>query len=222
MFQKTATRVLSVIFIAALILTSAFVVTTRPVHADGTMPKKIKTFYYPGGGSMNNLYIIGGKLQKKKSKIYNKKVLKFAKVKYDNFTEDVVRIKKAGKSKIKIKVKEAKKPYSTTVIAYKYTNAFATFKIGGKEYKDKYKKGYTYKNEAAGATLTGKVEIKPAKGWTLKKIIYYDYASESGSKTIKNGDEVNATNGEIVVEMKHKKSKMSWWGYYWVGEYGAG
>ena len=63
MFQKTATKVLSMIFIAALILTSAFMVTTQPVHADGGLPKKIKVFYYPGGGQSNELTFIGGKVQ---------------------------------------------------------------------------------------------------------------------------------------------------------------
>ena len=142
-------------------------------------------------------------------------MVEFKKVKYDGFSDYVIKVKRAGKSKIKIKTKGAK-AVKTTITAYKYTNAFSTFKVGDKSYKDYYKKGFIYENKAEGAALKGKIDIKAAKGWKLTGISYYDMDTGE-SKQLKNGDEVNITNGAIYVEMKHKKSKIYWMAYNRVG-----
>ena len=74
----------------------------------------------------------------------------------------------------------------------KYASPIKLFKVGSKNYTAKFKK--TPQVNAKNA-LTGKISVKAAKGWTIKKIRRVDTKATSGEfvpqKKLKNGSKVN-------------------------------
>lgn len=111
--------------------------------------------------------------------------------------------KKPGTTKVSFKYKGKK--HKITVKIRKYKNPVKSFKIGGKQVRSRL-------NEMAEIFFTplplGKLNIKPAKGWKVKKIEFF---YENGKiKTVKNKKAKVTKNVEyVIVTMKNTKKKYS-------------
>lgn len=74
----------------------------------------------------------------------------------------------------------------------KYKRPVKTIKVGSKNYTAKFK---TTPQVNAKSSISGKLTVKPTKGWTIKKIRRVDSSMTSGEfvpqKKLKNGSKVN-------------------------------
>ena len=138
---------------------------------------------------------------------------KVAKVKANGTWLTIV-AKKAGKTKITYKV--GGKTHKVNVVVKKYKNPFKSFLVGKDNCVKGFKKQCTSSTTSVkGYNIVGKVKIKPAKNWKLKKINAY---TENGMKKIKNGAKLPAGTSTIQVFMVNKKTKV-WQRAYVYGNY---
>lgn len=202
--------IISLLLIGALILLSPFVFNAGKANAASRpYQKKVRMLYFPNDKSHHYLYLDGGfKYKIKKCKSSNKGVAVVTKHKIYGQSYPVIKIKKSGSAKVKIVAKRKGsrkyKKYTTYVNALKYTNAFISFKVGSKEYADKFAKNFYYEC-FSGGVLDGTVQIKPAKDWTIKHISYFDDDAQEYFIPLSNGGRVNMIkHGSVDVVMYNK------------------
>ena len=96
-----------------------------------------------------------------------------------------VELKKAGRAKVTYKLGGAERAVAFKVV--KYASPVKSFKVGPKDYANKFKKSRSYRLPAKKGDL-GKLRVVPARGWKLKKL--YSGFSEQNSLKVCNGDEL--------------------------------
>lgn len=137
---------------------------------------------------------------------YNKKKVaaKLAKRKNKNGTDEmtlVVRVKKAGASKVTFKL--GSKTYKVKIVAKKFTFPIKSFTVGKDNYAPSLKKAWfkeyaSYTTLKATSSMDGKaVKVVANKEWKLVSI------NEGG---MKNGETFEGDYGSIVTTLKHKKT----------------
>ena len=104
-----------------------------------------------------------------------------------------VDIKKTGTTKITFK--QGGKKHTVKYIVKAYKNPVTSFKLGDKNYASKFDPenmllSSVYTAVGVNAkTLKGKVQLKPASGWKVKKIWYWN--SKAKMKFVKNGGKIS-------------------------------
>lgn len=114
-----------------------------------------------------------------------------------------LRTKKAGTAKLTYK--EGGKSKSVTIVVKKYKNPFKVFKVGKQNCAKQYKhQCFGETKSVQNGCISGKLVIKPAKGWKIKVINAYGF----GMKKMKNKSKVRSNTSTIQVLMQNKKTKV--------------
>ena len=120
-----------------------------------------------------------------------------------NYYSLAINLKAAGSTNISFKW--GSKSYKIKYTVKKYANPLKKFKIGSKNYasgfapaKQQYQTGVVI---AKTKSLTGKLQVKLAKGWKLKKAWYW---SNNKPHFVKNGGKVNKAQSVWVSVQKGK------------------
>ena len=96
--------------------------------------------------------------------------------------------KKVGRANVTYTYKGKK--HKVKFIVYKYENPAKKLKVGQRDYAAKFKKYEIYRCSAKEAnTFSGKLTVKPAKGWKLKGV-RYTYADSPDPIQLGNGQRV--------------------------------
>ena len=131
----------------------------------------------------------------------NEKVITAESVYYATGSEIVLTLKKSGKSTITYTYDGVK--HVVDYIVKKYANPVSKFKVGTKNYASTFKKKSTY--TASAGLLQGKLNVKAAKNWKLKKVDIAKPGSNRFTKS-KNGANVKAEN--VRLTLKNTKTKI--------------
>ena len=117
-------------------------------------------------------------------------------------------VKKPGKSTLTYKV--GGKKHSVGIVVRQYRNPFKTYMLAGKNHASLYKKSCSAVSKAAtkGFELTGKVNVKPAKGWKVKAINASVPGAKNSLKRIKNGSALPDGTTTVQVLMTNTKTKV--------------
>lgn len=142
-----------------------------------TASKKVVTSYLKGDPGNSRTYLSTRKVTDVKSS--DPKVVS---VKAQGGYGFAVRVRKAGKAKVTYRIGGAKKVLSYAV--RKYANPVRSFKLGSKDYAAKLKGRKSYALPKERRDL-GKVSVRPARGWRLKRI--YTGFSARNALTMRNG-----------------------------------
>ena len=195
---------ITLIMAFALVLTGTVSFSTQSAIAaeDRPLSKKVSCIVFPGKSLNKTVLNKEFTYDVDKCTSSNKKVA----VIKGKSSKAYLLVKKKGKATITIYAKKdgtsEYKKYIVSVKTFNYTNPFKTYKIGKKDYKDKYNKKIHY---GAGA-IKGKINIKAAKGWKLVRIEKMGTHDDDFVK-VKNGSSVKIPQmGEVRVTMKHKAS----------------
>lgn len=202
----------AVLMMAAVILAAGL--SVRDVCADSDepgIPEEVRCYYYPDQKSIvdtdNGAFLFFGdeyEVNLKKSRSSNPKVAVIRKDKYLGNCFAV--IKKAGKTTLKIYAKSTEggdyQTYKIRVIAGKYIDPAAKFKVGKNDFTSQFKK--TSIGESA-ARIKGKISITPKKGWKLKSVYAKHY--EGKIRKLKNNRSVSINDEwTLMAKFKNKKS----------------
>ena len=135
-----------------------------------------------------------------KCKSSNESVLKVAYI-FSNSIQFTM--KGVGTATVTLKYKG--KTYKIKYDVKKYVNPVKTLKIGKSNYASEFKKT-NYSVDNAGK-LKGKLNVVPAKNWTLKsaELGYYTKGLNYKTKTVKNGAKINGVY--LTLTLKNKKTK---------------
>lgn len=131
----------------------------------------------------------------------NPKVVKAA-LRTDNYKRIVVQLKKPGTATVSFKLNGKKR--SMTYKVAKYQNPVSVFKIGKLNLTSKFKESSVYSWYTDGPIekqpnpkpITGRINIKPAKGWKLDKVFLFEDLAGSPLKQVKNGYVMTKADGK--------------------------
>lgn len=188
---------------------AALLLTVGSAHASGlaaatpslqvpTASKKVVTSYLKGDAGNSRAYLSTRKVSGVSSS--DPKVVSASPLGGYGFG---VKVRKAGKAKVTYTVGGSKRTLSFTV--RKYSNPVKSFKLGLKDYAAKFKKAKSHNIAKRKANL-GRVSVKPAKGWKLKRI--YSGYSARNALTVKNGSKVGGAINLCAV-LVHKASGLT-------------
>ena len=215
--KKKLSKILSLMMIFAVAFSMIIIPQTSVVKADeiGTLLEYSKSMTLATG-----TYTIdfGKKFNNEKDKIKvttsDKRV---AAVEKDFPT---IELKKKGTAKIKFTVTKKngkKKTYKMTVKVFKYKNPFKSIKLGSEQYRSKFKKNQGFEIEKKEGKY--KISVKPAKGWTVQKIVHAWYDTDKNGeldfdklieKKVKNNKKISVKEESLIswltVYMYNKKT----------------
>ena len=210
---------LAVIVLLAMLLPACAV----PVQAaSSVLPKELKLVWIPGESSDTEVvnsweFPENVSLKHAKCKTSNKKVATIERSPDygGQVSVDYISIKGPGKATLTAVAKKAGgkyKTYKIKVTVEEYTNPLKTFKIGAKSYKKKFNDKISV-GTMSKKTLSGKLNIKPAKGFKITKITASYPIKKNGervyvNKKLKDGMKIDVTwTGDIFITVKNTKTK---------------
>ena len=206
--RKTMKKLLTV-----LLLSSAFPLMTAfaAMAARSDLSYVPKTITYQITDPMTTYAIPcdkGGKILKSSFKATGKA---YAKISYNyNASEKLTYITtepiKPGKASVsfKYKWKGTTKKYTFRFVIEKYVCPVKTFKIGTRNYTSAFKTDF---KKSISKKVSGKVNIKAKKGWTLESIAF---TNNGQYKEIKNGTKVTLTkDAKVMASFRDAKGEYS-------------
>lgn len=129
-----------------------------------------------------------------------------------NISIKLAKVKKESKAELSFTL--GGKEYTTDIIVKPYVNPCKTFKIGSKDFRDKFNKTPQYNLTRQKKVISGKTVIKAKKGWKIKKIELNEGFSSGKIVKIKNGENIvlnpaafEGVGGSFRAVLKNKKSK---------------
>lgn len=123
-----------------------------------------------------------------------------------------VYVKKTGTTNISFKW--GSKAYTVKYKVVPYANPVKSIKIGSKDFTKKFApKALTWGSDSVMAgtsanSYSGKVVIKPAKGWTVKRIWCWKNASSTSPKFVKNGAKVSSVKSVWISMTKGSQMEL--------------
>lgn len=209
----------AVLAIAAVMLAACFAVLASPAKAYAAGVDDIRdsmtVIYYPKAKELSNAVIAYGSevvIDMDSVLSSNSKVASLKKNKNGRITEYLVRTKKTGRATLSFRAKnvgdEEYVDKTIEVTSKKYVNPVKTMKIGKKNYASRFKVRPAYYQ---GKKISGKVSVKPGKGWKVSSIWFYDY-SKKKDKLIKNGRKITLGKGDsLFVWLNRKGTDINEW-----------
>jgi len=191
-------------------------ISPEKVNAETVFPtfeEELQLLHYPGQDKTclnDGTYILPRNSSFSNVKSSNSKVAEFwgEKDKYGNVTLEY-HVKKAGTTTFTftIKIGNEKRDYKMDVSVSTYKNPVKTFKVGKKNYAKNFKK---ISSMAIDNKISGKIQIKPTKGWkivTIKKATLGKY--DFKFRKLKNGKKYTFEPfSQLIVICQNKKTKV--------------
>lgn len=206
------------------VMTLIMIVSVMMMAATAGAASRPQLNYYGGGSyyftqknqkQYNKLpiYMIkkGDRILKAKSS--NTKVASVSIGKYYGRKAVMVKVKKAGKTRISVNVKRGKKTYKLSrTITYLKSEAFKTVKIGNSKNLASLLNGYHMRssNMVKTKAMSGKLQIEMNPGWVLNSVqLITEVANEKGELVrnsvtdVQNGSEIaiHATDDDADTEI---------------------
>lgn len=123
-------------------------------------------------------------------------------------------IKNGDKTTIRFNVKQNGKTYklSSRITFKKFGQIFKSFKIGNKDYSADFT-GYWSTSANIGNGKTGKVQVTPASGYKIDKLVatYWYPNGRSAEKNIKNGSTISLKNLQFLYVYYHPTKKPAYY-----------
>ena len=129
----------------------------------------------------------------------------------DNKSDIYIKPLKTGKATLTVTVKNGSETevYKIKLTIVKYKNPVKGFKVGGKEYKNKFNKRTFYVAKVPKKDRVVKFRVKTKKGYKARTATYF-YETEDGMKAVqvKNGQKflLRAAKGSFQINLVNKKN----------------
>lgn len=184
-------RMFIVIFAVFLLVQGSMSLMETEAKEAVSVPRQIECSYEKSPEAFNGVGLViqncPAKAKVKNLKSSNQKIVK---VSWNAEQRDIINVDyyRTGKAKISFDLiyGKVKKHFTCKVIVKNYVNPCKSFKLGSKNYasgfSSKSQQYVTYKG-----TKKYKVSVKPAKGWKLQEILFYNNKT---TKVIKNNSTV--------------------------------
>lgn len=131
---------------------------------------------------------------------------------YQSICIKIARVKKEASAELSFTV--GGKKHTTNIVVKPYVNPCKAFKVGNKDYKNKFDKTTRYHLTKQKKNISGKAVIKAKKGWEIKEIVLKEGFSSGKEVKIKNGNSVvlnpaayDGIGGSFWAVFKNKESK---------------